>query len=123
MQAIWQFEDDDKNGWVSYQAGHQMQIEQAYQLDPNGFTTIEHFPWTYMIDFGINMQMNLDHPNRTTRKIRRISMNENQNNDKLTERIRFTDNSIRNRRGSHRLSFTGSLIGGFIGKQEPAKQP
>jgi hypothetical protein len=79
VHGIWQFEDD-KNEWVDYQGAHQVQIEKAHRQDPNGFTTIEHFPWTYVIDFGINTQTNLDHPDEKTRKVRRIHMDHNRDN-------------------------------------------
>jgi WWE domain len=97
--VIWQFEDD-KHDWVNYQEAHQVQIEQAYLRDPNGFTTIDHFPWTYVIDFGINTQTNLDHPDKTTRKVRRIHMDHNGD-----------DHSQSHRRGSHPASHDGSHEG------------
>lgn len=69
--AVWEFQEGD-SGWVQYQSAHQLQIEQAYQRDPGGVTTIEHFPWTYAVDLSVNLQTNLDHPDKTSRKIRRI---------------------------------------------------
>jgi lipopolysaccharide export LptBFGC system permease protein LptF len=70
-KGIWQFQDDNDK-WVNYLNGHQIQLESAYQQDKNGVTTIETFPWTYAVDFSVNLQTNLDHPERRTRKIRRI---------------------------------------------------
>lgn len=113
VQGIWQFEDD-KNDWGNYQEAHQVQIEEAYQRDPNGFTTIEHFPWTYVIDFGINTQTNLDHPDKTTRKVRRIHMDHNRDNHSQAESRRrgsHTDSHDGSRQGSHCGSPAGSPVG------------
>lgn len=71
VQAVWQFLNDDEE-WENYLNGHQIQIEQAFQKDPAGIVTIDHFPWTYAIDFNVDLQTNLDHPDSKTRKIRRI---------------------------------------------------
>ncbi|CAB9529862.1 polymerase 11 [Seminavis robusta] len=90
-QAIWQFEDD-KNQWINYLEAHQIQIEQAYQHDPDGITTIEHFPWTYIIDFTVNTQTNLDHPDKTSRKVRRIKMLTQQLDDRSRSSNRTRDN-------------------------------
>jgi len=73
-KAVWEFEEDGGNGWVQYQSAHQIQLEQAYQRDPVGVTTIKHFPWTYAVDMSVNLQTNLDHPSRKCRKIRRIDL-------------------------------------------------
>lgn len=70
-KGIWQYQDD-KGKWINYLNGHQIQLETAYQQDKSGVTTIETFPWTYAVDFSVNLQTNLDHPERRTRAIRRI---------------------------------------------------
>ena len=71
--ALWEFEEGD-SGWVQYQSAHQIQLEEAYQRDPEGVTTIEHFPWTYAVDMSVNLQTNLDHPDKTSRRIRRVTL-------------------------------------------------
>lgn len=74
VQAVWQYLNDSDQ-WENYLDGHQNKIEQAYRQDATGVVTIELFPWTYAIDFTVNLQTNLDHPNKNTRQVRRIRLN------------------------------------------------
>ena len=92
--ALWEFEEGD-NGWVQYQSAHQLQLEQAYQRDPEGVTTIEHFPWTYAVDLSVNLQTNLDHPDKTSRKIRRIKLN-NSNEEEEGDNCKSLESSRKN---------------------------
>jgi len=71
--AIWEYQQSgEEGGWIAYKVAHQIQIEKAYRKDPNGAVTIEHFPWTYVVDLSANLQTNLDHPDKKNRRIRRI---------------------------------------------------
>ena len=72
-QAVWQFVND-KGEWENHLNGHQIQIETAYQKDPSGIVTFEHFPFTYILDFNVNVQTNLDHPDMKSRNVRRIHL-------------------------------------------------
>lgn len=73
VEVIWQFVNDNGE-WENYLNGHQIQIEQSYKHDSAGIVTIQHFPWTYAIDFNVNVQTNLDHEDLKSRKVRRIHL-------------------------------------------------
>jgi hypothetical protein len=71
----WAYEDN--TGWCSYSAGHQAAIEDMYQAFKADATSsskihIDTGEWTYEVDVDAMVQINILHPGRRERSVRRL---------------------------------------------------
>jgi WWE domain len=75
QEMVWEFRDNDGDGWREYGPLHQAIIEDAYLVflaDPNMDTVLIHNgTWLYEVDLAGMVQTNLGRPDHNRRLIRR----------------------------------------------------
>lgn len=73
----WQFKTDT-GAWANYSPAASKEVEKAYaswRVNPHVDVRAVHSgAWQYMVDFNLNRQQNIQHPEHKTRDIRRVSL-------------------------------------------------
>jgi len=73
--VVWEYKQDEY--WLPYSLYHREALEHAFNLPtPPKKVILQTLEWTYEVDIRTMFQVNISHPNRTQRKIRRTVVDE-----------------------------------------------